>query len=80
LRQALQVSGLPTTLLIGPEGQVLARHLGQSSGPSSSSFCGSSGKGPHVQGIVFVRRLPATIWQKRAHRIGYPLGIYYARY
>jgi cytochrome c biogenesis protein CcmG/thiol:disulfide interchange protein DsbE len=48
LQRALQVSGLPTTLLIGPEGQVLARHLGQSSGPSSSSFCGNSSKGPHV--------------------------------
>ncbi|RDI95193.1 TlpA family protein disulfide reductase [Meiothermus sp. QL-1] len=28
LQQAFQVSGLPTTLLIGPEGQVVARHLG----------------------------------------------------
>lgn len=28
LQRAFQVSGLPTTLLIGPDGQVLARHLG----------------------------------------------------
>jgi thiol-disulfide isomerase/thioredoxin len=28
LQRAFQVSGLPTTLLIGPDGKVLARHLG----------------------------------------------------
>lgn len=28
LRQVFQVSGLPTTLLIGPEGQILKRHMG----------------------------------------------------
>jgi hypothetical protein len=68
-----QASGPPHP--IGTDGQVLARRLGPANWAQlEAAFAAAP-----------VRDLPCRLFsqpfcQKRAHRVGYPLGIYYAHY